>query len=260
MIKKIHYCWFGGAVPPNVAENVEKWKRLNPDFEICEWNLRNSDFSKFAFAQRALEEKRWAFISDVVRLQMLYEHGGVYLDTDVELIRPFNMLADESDYLVMGYMYPCTLGTGVIHCPPCHPLIAAVLDEYHHVLPGMWPVNNTMFTDYFLNHVPGFLLNGRCWKSETEKISLYPKEYFEQPAFIRESGFSIHHYSGSWMPENRGKAYTTYGGGTWHKIKWLKRELRTVLSVFSSGYSAIYWKAQLGIATKKMSEWRELAD
>ena len=197
MIKKVHYCWFGGKLPANVAANVEKWKRLNPDFEFCEWNDGNSDVSAYAFGRRALEQKRWGFVADIVRLQKLHAEGGVYLDTDVELIRPLNSLAEEGGSLVMGYMYGCALGTAVIYSPPGHPVIAEVLEEYHRIRPETWPVNNTVFTDYFLNRVPGFFLNGRRWKSEAARISLYPKEFFEQPAFVRERGLSIHHFSGS---------------------------------------------------------------
>jgi len=260
VIKKVHYCWFGGKLPANVAANVEKWKQLNPDFEFCEWNEGNVDVSAYAFGRRALEQKRWGFLVDVVRLQKLYEQGGVYLDTDVELIRPLNSLAEESDYLIMGYMYDCALGTAVIYSPPRHPIIAEVLEEYHKIRPDAWPVNNSIFTDYFINHIPGYLLTGRRWKSDASKVSFYPKETFEQPAFVRKQGLSIHHCSGSWMPKNEVAAYAVGSVGASHHIKWLKRKVRTFLSLLHSEYRRAYARALLGLPTRKPTDWKNSAD
>ena len=255
MIKKIHYCWFGGKLPANVAANVEKWKQLNPDFEFCEWNEGNIDVSAYAFGRRALEQKRWGFLVDIIRPQKLFTDGGFYVDADVEMIRPLRLLENEGEDLVMGYMYSCALGAAVLYSPPGHPVIGKILEEYHHIRADAWPVSNTVFTDYFINHVPDFLLNGRRWKSEASKISLYPKEFFEQPAFIRDRGISIHHCSGSWMPWNEGSSYKV-NGGTSHKIKWLKRKLRTLYSLSHSEYLAAYTAALLGLRRHKPSPWK----
>ena len=256
MIKKVHYCWFGGKLPSNVASNVEKWKRLNPDFEFCEWNDGNIDVSEYAFGLRALKQRRWAFVSDIVRLQKLQAEGGVYLDTDVELIRPLNTLAPEGDDLVLGYMHNCSLGTAVIYSPPGHPLVAELLEQYHHIHPEAWPVNNTVFTDYFINDVPGFLLDGRRWKNEASKISLYQKEFFEQPTFLRNRGFSIHHFSGSWMPEKLGAEYSIADQAKSHKIKWLKRKIRTFFTSLGSDYRRMHWRARLGRGSSYTPQWR----
>jgi len=256
MIKKVHYCWFGGELPSSVAANVEKWKRLNPDFEFCEWNERNTDVSAYAFGRNAMEQQRWAFVSDIVRLQKLYAEGGIYLDTDVELIRPLNTLAPEEDFMVLGYMYNYSLGTAVLYSPPGHSLVAQILQEYHSIRAGEWPVNNMVFTDYFLNHVPGFILNGRRWKNEESRISVYPKDYFEQPAFVRESGLSIHHFSGSWMPKNKGVPYVVGDSGTSHKVKWLKRKVRTFFPLSLLPYWFVFIKAKVGLSSPIISRWK----
>ena len=91
--KIIHYCWFGGG--PISAESrrcMESWKKYCPDYKIMAWNEQNFDFSTNRYAQQAYEAKRYAFVSDYVRLAVLYEYGGIYLDTDVELVRPLDEL------------------------------------------------------------------------------------------------------------------------------------------------------------------------
>ncbi|MBQ7022077.1 MAG: hypothetical protein IJN29_00735 [Akkermansia sp.] len=183
MIKKIHYCWFGGEKPDAVKRNVERWAQLNPDFEICEWNESNVDVYSNKLVCEAVRLGKWAFVADVVRLEKLVTLGGYYLDADVELLRPLNVVGDK---LELGYIYDCALGTAVMYAPPDHPYMGEILHSYQYLYPDKWIVNNTIFTAYFVNRVSGFLLNGRAW--ENELCRLYPKEFFEQPSFIRSRG------------------------------------------------------------------------
>ena len=259
MVRKIHYCWFGSPLPANVAANIEAWRTLNPDFEIQQWNEGNIDVSAYAFGRQILQNRRWGYLVDIVRLQTLYSEGGVYLDADVELFRPLSALAEEGDSLTLGYMYDCSLGAAVIYSPPAHPLIGELLEEYHHIRPGLWPVSNTVFTDFFINRVAGFRLNGRRWRSATARLSVHPKEFFEQPAFVREHGMSLHHCWGSWMPKNAGSAFSldVGAGGLSHKVKWGKRKLRTFGSLLLSEYRSTYLHALLGRAVPKASPWRQ---
>lgn len=89
--KKIHYCWFGGNPLPKMARKcIDSWKKFFPDYEIIEWNEINYDISNCPeYVQEAYELKKWAFVSDYARLQIIYENGGIYFDTDVEVIKPF---------------------------------------------------------------------------------------------------------------------------------------------------------------------------
>jgi hypothetical protein len=259
VVKKIHYCWFGSVKPPPVEANLAKWKELNPDFELCEWNEQNIDVSDYEFGRRAQQQKRWCYLADVIRLQKLHDEGGFYLDVDVELIRPLNVLETEADYLIMGYMYDCAFGTAFLYSPPRHFVIKDILKDYQCVRSDSSPTSNSVFTDYFINKLPGFLLNGRRWKSEEHKISLYPKEFFEQPAFVRRRGVAIHHAAGSWIPVNRGSAFrpNTMAIGYSHKIKWLKRKLRTLKGLFRSEYREAYFKALWGIPSHITSFWKK---
>ena len=93
--KIIHYCWFGGG--PISAESqkcMESWKKYCPDYKIIEWNEQNFEISQNRYAQQAYEAKKYAFVSDYVRLAVLYRYGGIYLDTDVELVRPLDELLE----------------------------------------------------------------------------------------------------------------------------------------------------------------------
>lgn len=84
--KKIHYCWFGHNPKPELIQRcIQSWHKFLPDYEIIEWNEDNFDISFCQFAQDAYHAKKWAFVSDVARLKVIYDHGGIYMDTDVEL-------------------------------------------------------------------------------------------------------------------------------------------------------------------------------
>ena len=90
--KKIHYCWVGGAPKPeSVLVCINSWKKYCPDYEIIEWNETNYDFTKNKYMQQAYENKKWGFVPDYARLDIIYEHGGIYLDTDVEIIKSFDV-------------------------------------------------------------------------------------------------------------------------------------------------------------------------
>ena len=93
--KKIHYCWFGGnPLPASAKKCIESWKKYLPDFEIKEWNEKNFDVNSHPYAKMAYEKRRWAYLSDVVRLIVVEREGGFYFDTDVELVRRPEELLD----------------------------------------------------------------------------------------------------------------------------------------------------------------------
>lgn len=89
--KKIHYCWFGGnPYPEDFLKYLESWKKYCPNYEIIEWNEKTFDINLNKYVKEAYECKKWAFVTDYVRLWAIYNYGGIYMDTDVEVLRPLD--------------------------------------------------------------------------------------------------------------------------------------------------------------------------
>lgn len=134
--KKIHYCWFGGNPKPKMAEKcIASWKKFCPDYEIIEWNEENFDVNRNGYTRMCYEQKKYAFLSDYVRLLVVAEQGGVYFDTDVEVIKPIDHLLEAdafycfetSEYVASG------LGFGSVACGQT---IQSMLAEYDFLLDG----------------------------------------------------------------------------------------------------------------------------
>ena len=104
--KIIHYCWFGNKkIPKDFQKYIEGWKKLSPDYEIKEWNEQNFPFQKSLYCRQAYKAQKWAFVTDYARFRILYEYGGIYLDTDVELIKPLDSLLEECEKAgIQGFM------------------------------------------------------------------------------------------------------------------------------------------------------------
>ena len=106
--KVIHYCWFGGKELPEYAQKcINSWKKYCPDYEIRQWNENNFDINVSQYVKEAYSCKKWAFVSDYARFWILYHYGGVYFDTDVELIKPINEIIDNGPF--MGYEAYCNI-------------------------------------------------------------------------------------------------------------------------------------------------------
>ncbi len=102
--KKIHYCWFGENPLDELSLRcIASWEKFFPDYEIVCWNESNFDITQIPFMQEAYHEKKWAFVSDVARLIVLYQHGGIYFDTDVEVIKPFDDILNKANCGFFGF-------------------------------------------------------------------------------------------------------------------------------------------------------------
>lgn len=126
--KIIHYCWFGGQAHNLLIRNcIQSWKEHLPEYEIMEWNEQNSNLD-CEFAQKAFELRKWAFLSDYIRLKALLEYGGVYLDTDMLFVKPLGGLMERSCFI--GRQYNGQIAAGIISAVPQHPFIGHCLERY----------------------------------------------------------------------------------------------------------------------------------
>ena len=127
--KKIHYFWFGGAEKSaSVLRCIDSWKKSCPDFEIIEWNDNNYDIHKHPFMEKAFKDKKWAFVSDYIRLKALTEQGGFYLDTDVRVLKSFDDLLCEN--AILGFEMGMFIGTAFIACKKDFPFFKKYLKSY----------------------------------------------------------------------------------------------------------------------------------
>ncbi len=127
--KIIHYCWFGRGKKDALAERcIESWKKFCPDYQIIEWNEDNCDIDGSVWASEAYAEKKWAFVSDYFRLAAMYEYGGIYMDTDVELFKNIDsFLVDDA---FVGYADDTYIGSGMFGCSEGNALCKQFLDYY----------------------------------------------------------------------------------------------------------------------------------
>ncbi|CDG84605.1 glycosyltransferase family 32 protein [Janthinobacterium agaricidamnosum] len=125
--KKIHYCWFGGN-PLSVLNQrcIDSWKKYCPEYELVLWNESNSDIDN-EYCRQAIRQKKWAFVSDWVRFDVLHKHGGIYLDTDIELIRGFDGLLPQ-ERLYGAWESSEFIGTAFIASPARHPVLQRACD------------------------------------------------------------------------------------------------------------------------------------
>lgn len=209
--KIIHYCWFGCKKKPELVEKcISSWKIHLKDYEFMEWNEDNFNINGFEFTKKAYEDKKWAFVSDYCRLWALYRYGGIYLDTDMEVIKPLDNLLEHSSF---GGLEDYFIGFGIWGCNKYDKFISEVLKYY----------NNLNYDDYkdrsdelviqiHLTLIAKYL----GYKDSRNKVSyfynevaIYPKEYFYpkkhlwKETLITENTYTIHHYEGSWRKPNQ---------------------------------------------------------
>lgn len=196
--KLIHYCWFGrGEKSELIKKCIKSWSLLE-GYKIIEWNEDNFDIESHPFVGKAYKNKKYAFVSDYVRLRALYEYGGVYLDTDVEIKKDIRIFLENEFFI--GFMYDCVLGTALIGSNKNNSIISDLLSKYDRLELDDNP-NNNIITQYFIDKFPKFRLNNRL-QIVDEKVVIYPKEYFERPTFNKKIDYSEHYYTSTWKAKN----------------------------------------------------------
>lgn len=204
--KIIHACWLGSAEMPQVYKNyIEGWKKLNPDFEVKVWT--DNDFEEYyddsLFVRDCLEKKKYGFLADYFRFTVLYKFGGIYIDTDVEMLKPISEFLNCK--MFMGYIFDTSIGTAMIGTEPNNPIIKdwleILLSDYDKL--HTFTVSNDWITKYFIDNFKDFRLSGKRQSLECG-IELYPKDYFERYKITsnrKPGGYAEHHCAGSWSDE-----------------------------------------------------------
>lgn len=220
--KIINYCWFGrNPLPPLAEKCIASWKKYLPDYEIKEWNEDNFDVCMNTYIEEAYHLKKYAFVSDFARFYILYHHGGVYFDIDVEVIKPIDDILAKGPFmglekLLDGYIYngysalpAAGLGMAVY---PKMDIVAEFLSYYNNrhfiSLRGEPNYKTVVLIVADVLYAKGAIIDA----NETticEGIYLYPEEYFNPKELwtgkitITDNTRSIHHFAGTWVDRRK---------------------------------------------------------
>ncbi len=207
--KIIHYCWFGGNPLPELAVKcIESWKKYCPDYEIKEWNESNFDLNMFPYAKEAYENRKFAFVTDVVRLYALYTEGGIYMDTDVEVLKPLDEYLKHNAF--SGFEDEKLVPTGIMASEKRGIWAKENLEYYndrHFVKEdGSFDMttNVNTITDYMLSKG---LVQNNTYQDFPNLITMYPKDYFcpksykDGKIYLTSNTTTIHHFAGSWLTD-----------------------------------------------------------
>lgn len=215
MIPKIvHYCWFGGnPLPEDARKCVDSWRRFFPDYEIREWNESNYDVRSIPYIAEAYAAGKYAFVSDYARMDILLRYGGVYFDTDVEVIRPFD------DILAGGAFMGCEIDGGSADSPIMvnpglglgleagNPVAARIVEFYrtHNFRTPDGGVNPTAIVKITTEALKQGGLENKPGFQTVEGVTVYPREYFNPfddltgKLHTTPRTHSIHWFSKTWM-------------------------------------------------------------
>ena len=234
--KTIHYCWFGrNPLPESARKCIASWRKFFPDYEIIEWNEDNFDVHAIPYTSQAYEARKYAFVSDYARFKILYEHGGIYFDTDVEVIRPFDDILARGAF--MGFEIDPKSGDTSAGCvAPGLGLYKDIL-SYYRTLNFVMPDGSYNITDAVVNITTRELvkagLSCQTGIQHVADIFIYPAEYFNP--FEDATGklrttvntHSIHWYSKTWLNVSPVRQYISrlahriFGVNFLHKIRKL---------------------------------------
>lgn len=207
--KIIHYCWFGkNDLPENVKKNIDVWKKMCPDYTIMQWNENNFNIECNDFVKEAYKTKKWAFVSDYVRLYALYEYGGIYMDTDVELVK--NLDPFLNDNVFFGFESNKTISTAVIGSKEKNNFIKKILDTYEekHLLLSDGTIDNTPNVILITNLLKKVYGKKILEKNDRNDVTIYPFDYLCAKEFrtgklmVTSNTYAIHHFEGTWLSDS----------------------------------------------------------
>lgn len=204
--KIIHYCWFGGKEKPEkVIKCIQSWKKYLPEYEIREWNEETFAINDYPYARYCYENEKWAFLSDFARLVIVEQCGGIYLDTDVEVVKSFDDLLDYEAFFGFESNEAINTGEG-FGAVRGHKTVTAMKEVYLQMLPdnaGCYPLKACPALNTQVLLPLGLMLNGE--RQKVAGAEIFPIEYFnpyDDPTGVLKitpNTFSIHWYSKSWI-------------------------------------------------------------
>ena len=207
--KIIHYCWFGNKNIPKLERHcMESWKKFLPDYEIKRWDETTFDVNSSSFTKAAYDAKKYAFVADYVRLFALTNYGGLYLDTDIEIIKSLSDLLEKHD-AIGGFETVGVLQTGLLATIPHHPIFEEFFSYYkeHSFVWGgknATKPNSAILATIMSRH--GLLLDNI--EQNIANVAIYPQDYFcpidqgSRKIVLTERTYCIHYLSGSWFPKH----------------------------------------------------------
>lgn len=204
--RKIHYCWFGrGPMPELAVKCIESWHKYMPDYEYKLWNEDNFDVNCIAYVKEAYEARKYAFVTDYVRLYALYTEGGIYMDTDVEVLKPYDdllALSGFTGYEGSKYLPPVT---GTMASEAGGQWVKEQLSAYDNIHflkdDGTFDLTTNTIRISSIMRNGGFVQDGK--KSMYKDMTIFPSEYFcprqtTGEFFLTENTYCDHHFTGSW--------------------------------------------------------------
>lgn len=192
--KKIHYCWFGGQEKHDLAQHcIASWKKVHPDFEFVEWNEINSPLEDNNYVKEAFAKGKWAFVSDYVRSKVMFEHGGIYMDTDMELKLPLDEFLQET--AVCGFEVKGVPYSAFWMAEPRHQLAKDFMEYYNEQDGFVERINTDIFSE-MLEKKYGADRNSDTVQHLKHNVTLYPSVYFSQDL---PKNYVSHHFNGSWF-------------------------------------------------------------
>lgn len=205
--KIIHYCWFGGKPIPKLESRcMESWKKYLPGYQVMRWDETTFDVNSVPFTKAAYEAHKYAYVADYVRLYALSNYGGVYLDTDIEVIKSMDELMLYE--AVSGFETPNVIQTGVMAFQQDNPILKAFLNIYHHIpfeTDGKGNVKTKPNSAILANLLVERGLKLDNTRQDIEGLAVFPQEYFcpidqaTREQKVTSNTYCIHYLSGSWF-------------------------------------------------------------
>ncbi len=237
--KIIHYCWFGKK-PYNdlMIKCIDSWKQKLPDYEIVEWNERNFDINSNIYVKEAYESKKFAFVTDYVRLYALYNHGGIYMDTDVEVLKNIDEFLGHTSF--SGFENEVSIPTAIMGSIKNGEWVKILLEYYdnkHFINEdgSLDTTTNVTIITKLTKENYKISLNNQ-YQDIPSILTLYPKDYFCPKSYktgkiyLTENTYTIHHFNGSWLEEKSINSRNTnykiikfLGENIGSKVIWAKR-------------------------------------